>query len=238
MSDFKRLLEEAAKQNVEKHLDQEVPPLPENTFEEIMKKVKAQEEQEPIRKPAKLRRRLVAAVVVAALLALIGAGAYAVKIYVYDLNVRETASGVQITYGLESTKLELTEEEAYKLAEVALGRPVPFPHWLPDDVTFETANLYKDLRTTFLYSGQNSIEYTVYLKLEQNSQYLDSRNWEKETILIEGKEINLFRTGREDSDELWYVALWSEDVLTFRIETNIMKEDLIRFIENLEVNAE
>lgn len=231
---LKHYLNVSVKNNIENHTDvDDMPPLPDATFDTIMDKVR--QEEKPHIYTLKRRRRLILAAALISALLLIACGVYAVRVFIYNTDTMEDASGIKVRYGEQTSVLDTSDQESYRLAGSALNTPILVPGWLPDDFEFETASINKNRNVIFRYnSGERFIEYSIELNFEQSGRVFDTKSGSHEKLTINNNEIDLFKIRRDNTDEIWYTAYWSTEKLTFNIDSNIPKDELIKFIENLE----
>ena len=181
------------------------------------------------------RRRLIPALIVILILAMVIC-TMAVTVF-FQNNIHPSGKGIKATYGASTGILqqqELSEADAYQLAKDTLSPFILIPKWIPAELELKTMRvLSKDIKFSYENKDGRFLELAINQQNEETGNIFDAENGTHESKKIRSWMVELYSIIRDNTNETWFTAYWSDNDLQYTIDTNIKRDELIKFIENL-----
>lgn len=207
-----------------------------DTFDRIMEKYEFRV-QHGEKKNNKKVAKLFAIVAIIAATICGGLSVQAVRVYLFKIVNQITDNSIKIFNTNEMVNsFDTDESEAYKNAEDAMGISLLKPYYLPDGMDFNDIKIYVDDHVILNYRNEGKIiRFTQALKenaanLEES---IDTLKGDVFTKVVGDKDITFAKYIQEETEIIWYEAVWSDDELYYYINTNVDEEELNKIIENL-----
>lgn len=175
-------------------------------------------------------------VLVAVLCILLVVGSFAAVTLIINES-KYDSRGIRATLGNEqSEQREVTESEAYKSAADALQTNLLLPKTLPTECQLESVKVGQtDVLFKYGAANEKLLDYKA-SKQEQSSIFFDTQQGNIVDEQVQNKRvksIKLYEIVRDNTEEVWYTACWTTDLLTYSVDTNLPKSHLLDFVESL-----
>ena len=162
----------------------------------------------------------------------------AVRVYIFKLIHQITNNSIQFSCVNETEKqFDVDESEAYSNAEDSLGVSILIPTYLPDGFEFEQVKIYPSDHIVLIYeNGDKSIKITQSLIKDYIDwgEMIDTKTGKVDTINISGTDIMISQYNQENTEEVWLAAVWNDEYLLYKIDTNIEERTLKKIISAME----
>ena len=232
--DFKKILQHSLKENMEQYKEDESktpPDLPDNFFDRIHGQLHSRRFRH-----IRYRQRLVP-VLIGILIVTMFVGSLAAVTLIIHSDIRYNNKGIRINVGVgQEEQIEGTEDEAYRRITENFGVDILIPKTKPAGVELKTVNV--NPRETILHYENPDGQFLDYQisNNEQSSIFFDTQQGNVMDEQVQNKKvksIKLYEIVRDNTEEVWYTACWTTDLLTYTIDTNLPKSALLSFVESL-----
>ena len=209
--------------------------LPPEDIPERIKKERRNDRSLRGRKPALMRKLLVAAAAVVILLSTMSVAG--VRVYVFDIVSEIRENSIQF-FGINKNAYvyDAEESEAYERAEEEMGFSILKPGYLPEGFVFEKIKIYPDDSVVMHYkNGDKTIKMTQKLLIgaTQTGEMVDINDGETYTIEAQDTKVTASEYERKEKGAKWYSAVWSNEELVYVVDGNCDKDEFEKFIKKL-----
>ncbi len=190
----------------------------------------------------KIRRRNIKRIfIIAAIIAVLASGTGVMAYRFFDVNLfaRISKHSVRIVEaGGEAETFKITENDAYSEVEEKLGVKLMRPKYIPKGFYLSMVKLKQNSKAEIVYS--NSSDDTIKIiqekKFESSGKaaFIDSTSSFAKVEEVGNIEVMFVEYVQDETSITWVNAMWSDDSMTYKITSEIEKEEIKKIISEME----
>lgn len=193
--------------------------------------------EQPVKPKKKFRKKYIFLI---AILTILTVGAFSVRgvrNYMFDVVSQFNGSSVEFRgRNINRYVPEPNETAAYENMEKFLGVSLLKPYYLPEGFVFDKNKIFEDGYVKLFYkNGNNQIRLTQTLSRKEMipSDSVDTKEDILYFIDAHNSQIEVRTYLQEGTGVTWYTAVWDNEKMIYKVDTNCSKEELELFIKNL-----